>query len=154
MPRSLVYIMFLWVLGLPVGSNAQAPFELSGNFEVASFPAFTHADDFDDDGNLDLVTAHFGSTELSILYGNGTGVFAPWQAVAVGVIPHGIASGDFNGDNYPDLVCTTGAEPDVSVTLSDGLGGFLSLQIRSLGALSAGPVVADRTNSPRLRIPS
>jgi hypothetical protein len=67
--------------------------------------------DFDQDGNLDLVTADFGAVGipggLTVLLGNGNGTFRSVflaTSCGTGTVRHQtVAAGDFNGDGLPDL---------------------------------------------------
>ena len=62
--------------------------------------------DFDGDRILDLAVAYpnFGQRIVSILLGDGTGLFsAPTNIAFVGKGPRGIVVEDFNGDEIPDL---------------------------------------------------
>ena len=52
--------------------------------------------DFDNDGNLDFVTANSNSDNVSIRLGTGTGSFGMLTNFPVGDLPRGLAVGDFN----------------------------------------------------------
>ena len=52
--------------------------------------------DFNTDTFLDLAVANFGSHNVSILLGNGTGLFGAPTNFAVGTQPRSVAVGDFN----------------------------------------------------------
>jgi hypothetical protein len=83
--------------------------------------------DFKDDGNTDIVTANFGSNNVSVLLGDGHGGFtpAPGSPFPVGGQgPLSVAVSDFNGDGKLDIVTANYFSPTVSVLLGDGHGGF------------------------------
>jgi dienelactone hydrolase len=85
--------------------------------------------DFNYDGKLDLaVAANNGSTNLSVLLGNGDGTFQAAVNYAAGSEPLSVAVGDFNGDGKLDLVVANNARlggmPTVSVLLGNGDGTF------------------------------
>jgi hypothetical protein len=66
------------------------------------------ADDFNQDGILDLVTGDYASTAgfagqtASVLIGLGNGKFQP-PVIVAGTPAYGVATGDFNGDGKPDF---------------------------------------------------
>jgi len=77
--------------------------------------------DFNNDGNVDLIVSSTGGDPISLLFGDGTGVF---------VISHvdsccmrNIATGDFNKDGNLDLALGKNSS-FVSVRLGNGTGGF------------------------------
>jgi hypothetical protein len=90
--------------------------------------------DFNKDGNLGLVVANNGTSNVSILPGAGGGTFN--NATTVGLNgpdgAKGITSGDFNGDGYPDLVVSNHSSSDLSILLNDRRGGFLPARTISL----------------------
>jgi hypothetical protein len=59
--------------------------------------------DFNQDGNADLVVATASNANLSLLYGDGNGGFAPFVNVPVDNYPFQMTVADFNADGFPDL---------------------------------------------------
>lgn len=76
------------------------------------------ADDFNGDGNKDVVVTNADGTD--VLLGNGDGTF---QA-AVPYFPGGtfISTGDFSGDHKPDVVVTGGSLSTITVLLNIAAG--------------------------------
>src|SRR6185295_7564898 len=74
--------------------------------------------DFNDDGKQDLAVANLGSSNVSILLGDGTGNFSAAANFGVAYGPHSIAVGDFNGDGVQDLAVA--AQTRGSILLGDG----------------------------------
>jgi Ca2+-binding RTX toxin-like protein len=91
-------------------------------------PVAVETGDFDRDGNLDLVTANFGSDTVSLLLGTGTGSFLPAQTFRVGSQPNALTLGDFNKDGQLDLVTADagGTTNHLSLLLGEGNGSFRS----------------------------
>ncbi len=75
-----------------------------------------------DTHNLDLVVANQGSSNFSILLGNGDGTFGPAQNLLAGNAPAGVAIADFNGDCLPDLAVTNLFSGDVSILINESPG--------------------------------
>ena len=80
--------------------------------------------DVNGDGVLDLAVANgdFGSSNVSVLLGNGDGSFQAEQRFVAGAGPSSVALGDVNGDGVLDLAGTNGNSGDVSVLLGNGDG--------------------------------
>lgn len=91
---------------------------------VGGVPSPNGAADFDNDGNIDLVTGNFNTADVSVLLGNGDGTFGSRQDISVGSQTRGIAAYDFDGDGDPDIACASAAANHVSVILNDGTGTF------------------------------
>ncbi|MCB9855735.1 MAG: VCBS repeat-containing protein [Phycisphaerales bacterium] len=91
---------------------------------VGGVPSPNGAADFDNDGNIDLVTGNFDTADISILLGNGDGTFGSRQDVTVGGQTRGIAAFDFDGDGDADIACASAAASHVSVLFNDGSGTF------------------------------
>jgi predicted phosphodiesterase len=85
-------------LGLGRGS-----FAANVNYPTGVAPVFVAVSDFNGDGKLDLVSANFYESTVSVLMGIGDGTFAPSMNYAVGTYPYSVVAGDFNGDGRPDL---------------------------------------------------
>ncbi|MGQ0681404.1 FG-GAP-like repeat-containing protein [Bradyrhizobium sp.] len=97
--------------GLTAGTNPSTPIVVA---------------DFNNDGRLDLAVGNFGSNNISIFHGNGTGGYnaAINYAVAAGDPanhgPEGLSAADLNGDGNVDLVVSNYTAGTVAVTLNNG----------------------------------
>ncbi len=111
------------LLGDGSGGFAPAP---GSPVAAGSAPAGVATGDFNGDGIADLAVANSSSNNVSILFGDGSGGFAPapGSPVAAGSRPQGVAIGDFNGDGIADLAVPNETSNNVSILLGDGSGGF------------------------------
>jgi RNA polymerase sigma factor (sigma-70 family) len=82
------------------------------------------AGDFSGDGRTDLAVANQGSNDVSVLLGNGDGIFQHQVRYAAGAEPDALVAGDFSGDGRTDLAVADYASNDVSVLLGNGDGTF------------------------------
>lgn len=82
--------------------------------------------DFNEDGNLDVVTiSQESSNAFSLLLGDGAGNLAAPVFFNAGSTPQGIAVGDMNKDGNLDVLVTNRGTPeDVYIYLGNGSGNF------------------------------
>ncbi len=78
-------------------------FLLSGVVDTGKEPSFLVSEDFNDDGNLDLLVANSAEHTISYVKGNGDGTFQDGIILKTGADPICIAVADFNNDNLPDF---------------------------------------------------
>ena len=81
-------------------------------------------DDFDNDGNLDVVVCNSGSDNIAFLAGTGTEIFGVPIISPVNDRPVDIDSGDFDNDGNLDVVVSYQGTDTVSVLLGTGTGTF------------------------------
>ncbi len=103
-------------------------------FMVGSNPASVVVGDFNGDGFADLATANSGTNTVTVLLGNGKGVFAPAPAspFTVGNAPQWLTVADFNGDGIEDIAAANTNDGTVTVLL----GSLGTPQTINFGALS------------------
>jgi hypothetical protein len=105
---SFITLAFFLTFGGTYAYAEAQPFDFVLSQEITTDlgPFGLLADDFNKDGNLDLVVGYDRSYAISILSGNNEGSFSLADQVSVGGFGFDFASGDFNGDGSLDLVAT------------------------------------------------
>jgi hypothetical protein len=106
--------------------------------------------DFNGDGKLDIVSANYGSNNLSVFLNSGTGTF-PANATVYSLpgspSPYYVAAGDFNGDGFADLAVAGYNDSSVNVLLNSGTGTFGAATTYSTGTTgssqASGLVIGD-----------
>ena len=75
---------------------------------------------FGQEGKVDLVTADFPLSSVSVFMGNGDGTFQPSVIYPTGAEAEFVAVADFNGDGQQDLVVADYLYGDLTVLLNTG----------------------------------
>lgn len=96
----------------------------TGSVEVSPNPVALAAGDLNNDDKMDLVTANQGSSNLSILLGNGNGTFAAFVQIAGGGSPSHVNLADVNADNKLDIAVANYYDQTISILLGNGNGTF------------------------------
>jgi len=120
-------------------------FTAAPNYAVGDQPAALGSGDFNNDGDVDLVSVNTMSDNVSILTNNGAGVFTVVN-VAVRNRPTAVAVADLDGDGDLDLAVTNRGPDNVSILRNNGAGVFSEGPPRpsvGAGARPAGIVAAD-----------
>ena len=105
--------------------------------------------DFNEDGKQDIAVANqnYGAGgSVSILIGNGLGVFTVSTPVSVGLDSKDVVIGDFNADGHQDLATTNPTDNTVSINLGIGDGTFAVKTDISVGATPTGIAIGDFNN--------
>jgi len=111
------------LLGTGTGTFAPAP---GSPIKAGRGPSSVALGDLNADRHPDLAVANFGSGDVSLLLGTGTGAFAPARGspFKAGKYPIALALGDLNADQHPDLAVANNGSGDVSLLLGTGTGAF------------------------------
>lgn len=94
------------------------------SWDVGGNPRSVGAVDLDRDGDLDLVTANRSSSDVSLLFNDGGGLFPRREDVPVPGGARYVTFGDFNQDGDVDLATANESGNDLSVLLALGDGTF------------------------------
>lgn len=129
LPNYLAFgLAFLFLTGCPPASQPSkkmAPlFRISAVLDTGKEPSFLITDDFDIDGNLDLVVLNSGEHTLSVYKGNGDGSFKDQVQYKTGADPICLAVADFNRDGLKDLAELNYQDQNIQLFLNTGRGGF------------------------------
>lgn len=95
-------------------------------YSVGNSPIAITAADLNGDGFIDIATANVGTSDVSILLNNGSGMFSPGTTVPLPLnsFPFDITTADFNCDGIADLATADPGTDNVSVLLNDGSAQF------------------------------
>lgn len=143
---------------LAAGTSAQCdPASVYGSPNTATsgdLPLGVGTGDFNNDGNLDVVTGDFFGNSVSVLLGNGDGSLNSGTVIPLTDTNTGFSAAavqaegaDLNGDGWDDIVAGVQSgdlgNPGIAVLLNDGAGAFtaapafyaFSTQLRGLEIL-------------------
>ena len=116
------------------------------NYAVGQEPQVVVAADFNNDGNLDLATADFTSSDVSILLGNGNGTFQRAQHFSTTYSASALVVGDFNHDGNLDIAVTEygfNTPGLLAIFLGQGDGSFKAGAVYQIGNLPYAVTAAD-----------
>ena len=112
--------------------------------------------DMNNDTQLDIVVANYGTNNIGVLLGYGNGTFVSQMMLNTGSNSHpsSIAIGDFNGDNQLDIAVANYGTKNVDMLLGNGKGTFVSQINYGIGSVFAPFVIApgDFNNDRRSEI--
>ena len=86
----------------------------------------TTANDFNNDGKMDIAVVNCNVDSVGIFLGYGNGSFAKQMTYSTGygTRPSWVAFGDFNNDRYLDMASTDSSDNTISILLGYGNGSF------------------------------
>ena len=110
---------------------------------VGTLPRSVAVSDFNGDGIPDVVVPNLLDGTVSVLLGNGDGLFQPQRTFATGPRPISLSVADVNGDGRPDLLTPSKTDNTVSVLLGNGDGTFQPHTSFAVGDRPGGVAAAD-----------
>jgi len=122
----IIYLVYIIVTVVPLYSQTPKLQFSSSTVSVGNGPRSVVLIDLDRDGNRDLAVANIRGSTISLIFGDGSGVFTLQDSIStIHKAPHAIATGDFNEDGVLDVVTANRDSHTVGLFLGDGDGGFL-----------------------------
>jgi hypothetical protein len=99
--------------------------------------------DFTGDNKLDLALANYGSNNVVLYQGNGSGGFSVKTTKTTGGTgPRDVAAGDFNNDGKMDLAVVNYLSNNVAVLIGNGAGGLSNATLFYTGTDVTPPIEA------------
>ena len=118
---------------------------------VGTFPKGIYAGDFDNNDIIDLATANYDDSTVTLLFGNGDGTFGNIDSLSIPNKGEDISIADFNNDLNDDIaVITRGSQ--LFIYNGNGNGTFSDPVFFSTGGTSADIDVYDLNNDNYLDI--
>jgi hypothetical protein len=140
---------------LPVGNSSSGLNFATFRLTAASGVLGVAPGDFDEDGDLDLVTANWSADSLSIFLSNGDGTFQAatnTSLVSTSARPIGVSVGDLNNDGHQDLVVGFQSSTGIAVLLGNGNGTFQTPVASVAGSNTYESVLGDFNGDGRLDV--
>ncbi|CAF4146497.1 unnamed protein product, partial [Adineta steineri] len=102
---------------------------------IQSGPVSVAVADFNNDKQLDIVVANYGTNNIGIFLGYGNGTFSTQITYSTGdnSQPNAVTIGDFNNDKQLDIVVANYGTNNIGIFLNYGNGTFSSQTIHSTG---------------------
>ena len=122
------------------------------HYHVGKGPTCLASADFNNDGNLDLITCNTASRNLSVLTGNGDGYFNNQILTRVNVHPTRLVTGEFTGDSYTDIAIIHGVSTLLTFMKGKGDGTFEEIQLIDLDKTPTSIIASDFTGDDHLDI--
>ena len=99
-------------------------YEHRADFRCGDGPHWAELADFDDDGDMDIVTVDYYSDAISVLLNDGEGFFTKKYEYQAGDGPRSLFVGDIDNDGDYDVVSGNYHDDSVSVFKNHGNGSF------------------------------
>ncbi len=100
--------------------NGDGTFQPGVNKFVGSRPWDIRHEDFDNDGDFDLIVTREQGDNVQVFSNNGVGTFISGSSLSTGISPKHLDNADFNEDGFMDFVVSNSGGWDLSIILGDG----------------------------------
>lgn len=127
-------------------------FTAGASYALGSQPAAVLLSDMDGDGKPDLVGTSYAGSSLSVLLGQGAGVFGAAKTTTTATQPIALQLGDLNKDGRLDAVTTSFDGKQVSVLTGRGDGTFAGLRNMPVGSMPRAVAIADLDSDGKLDV--
>ena len=130
----LFVVILAWsVAGCPSADKVRKkmPRLFASNFamETGAEPSFMIVEDFNRDGEKDLVVTNSGDNTLSYFKGKGDGTFKDQIIIRTGEDPICVTAVDFNNNGYLDLAVLNYRDQTISIFFNSRFGNFKKTKI-------------------------
>jgi hypothetical protein len=132
------------------GSGVSSLISPISNYATGTTPSFVATTSLRSNGMYDLIVANAGDNTISVLLGDGQGVFAPQVTYPTGTDPVSIAAGQFNtsttatnSNDFVDLAVADKGANTVSILLGNGDGTFQPKTDIATGVAPVSVITAD-----------
>lgn len=123
-----IFVLAFAIIGCPnsVKNRKKMPRLFTTNFtmETGAEPSFMIAEDFNRDGEIDLVVTNSGDNSLSYFKGRGDGTFKDQIVMKTGEDPICVVSADFNNNGYLDLAVLNYRDQSINIYFNSRFGNF------------------------------
>jgi len=99
-------------------------YSMSNNTQMANNPGSVTLASLRNNGRLDMVMSNYGTSNVTVLLGNGDGTFGAPMHFNGGVGKNPVAIADFNNDGTPDLLVADQSNDTVNLLAGNGNGTF------------------------------
>lgn len=102
------------------------PFSVSSGVKtnIPYQPSYVAVDDFQGNGNLDLIVANPFASTAAVLLGDGKGGFSKAINILVAAGPKAVLTGDYNHDGHRDFITANANSGTISEVFGKGTGKF------------------------------
>ena len=90
-------------------------FGASTTYATGTNPASVYATDLNGDGHADLLSADYGSNQITVRFNDGNGAFGARTTYATGSNPRSVYAIDLDGDGDNDLLSADYGSDQISV---------------------------------------
>ena len=137
MKRTISFFFFIilaWTIAgcpNPGKIRKKMPRLFTSNFvmETGAEPSFIIVEDFNRDGEMDLVVTNSGDNTLSYFKGRGDGTFKDQIIMKTGEDPICVVTADFNNNGYLDLAVLNYRDQTINIYFNSRFGNFKKTKI-------------------------